>query len=299
MNTNIEISPTGSLLVFKHGYSADFVRTTLQDNNLRGLYIFAQLPSEKLESLSFLNEFGFLKSLSISTINDQDWSFLAGLTNLRELSISTTGQNQIDLSKQQKLTSLSLQWRKGKISNLENCHTIKSLCLIDFNEEDFYPIEKLTTLEELTIKTSGVRSLNGLQKLSRLKKLHLGNCKKLSKLTDFQSLTQLASLSFESCPQVESYTELANLPSLKKLEFIDCKNVNTIKFIENLHSLEQLNLLGNTNILDGDLEPALKIPSVLYTHRQHYNVKISNPSNDLLNKKNRQKIRDAFKGADL
>ena len=95
MNREIEISQYGSLLVFKQGYTPEFVQTVIHERNLKGLRIFAHLGADRLSNLSFLYEYSFLEALDITSVDDYDFSFLSSLKGLKELSISVEGKNEI------------------------------------------------------------------------------------------------------------------------------------------------------------------------------------------------------------
>lgn len=295
MNTEIEISPYGSLLVYRKEYSLNDVKTIIKEHKLRGLRIFAQLKNDRLPNLDFLSDYSFLEVLDITSVDDSSFNFLHKLEKLKELTISVPGDNIIDLSYQTNLESLIIEWRKNKILGLEKCNKIRTLCLIDYTEKDFMPVSSLLSLEDLKVKTAIVNNLNGLVKLTNLKSILLGNCKKLKSLDGIADLKNVTSLSFDLCPLIENYDELGNLPNLENLQLTDCNSVSSIRFIERLSALKKLSLLGNTDILDGDLIPAKKIKEVFYKDRKHYNIRIENNNYDSLLKNNLNKIKGLFK----
>lgn len=293
MESNIEISPFGNNLMFKSGYNKDFVFTILQERNLDGIKINTRW--ENITDLSFLSEYEFLESLDVVGVGDFNFSFLISLKKLKKLSISIEGNNVIDLSNQTNLESLSLHWRKGKILGLEQCVKITSLCLVNYSEKDFIPISSLLSLEDLKVKTALINSCDGLMSLTKLKSILLGNCKKLSSLDGLGNLKNTTSIAFDLCPQIKNYDEIVNLHKLENLQITDCKGVDSIKFIDSLVRLKKLSLLGNTDILDGDLVPAKKVKEVFYKHRKHYNVTIENKEYDSLVKSNLNKLKGLFK----
>ncbi|RAV97598.1 hypothetical protein [Pseudochryseolinea flava] len=295
MNNGIEISPYGSLLVYKKGYTAEEVLSIIRQHNLRGLRIFAQLKDDRLPDLDFLSEYNFLEALDITSVDDSSFSFLDKLGNLKHLTVNCPGQNIIDLSKQTELETLTLHWRKGKIFGLEKCNRINSLCLVDYTEEDFKPVASLLNLEDLKVKTALITTCRGLENLTKLKSILLGNCKKLSEIDGLKDLKRLIHLSFDLCPQIRNYTPLRYLINLETLQIVDCKGVSSIRFIENLPALKRILLLGNTDVLDGDLMPARNIKEVFYKHRKHYNATIENKDKDNLVKSNVEKIKGLFK----
>jgi Leucine-rich repeat (LRR) protein len=295
MNREIEIAPYAPLLIYKQGYTLEFVRSIIQERNLEGLRIFAHLKDDRLKDLDFLKEYTFLNRLDIASVDDYDFSFLLLLKGLKRLSINIEGKNRIDLSDQINLENLAIEWRNGKIFGLENCQNLTSLCLINFKEEDFIAIESIIKLKELNIKTASVRTCNGLENLTALENLSLGYCENLKSIHQINGKQNLKSLSIEACSKIEDYESLEDLPNLQNLELIDCKGIKSIGFISRFPSLKKLSLLGNTDILDGDMTPATKVEELFYKHRKHYNVKIENKKADALEKKNMEKLKESFK----
>jgi hypothetical protein len=194
-NSNIEISPFGSLLVYKKGYTPQFVFETIQQQNLNGLRIFIQFKEDKLSDLEFLTDYSFLGTLDITSVDDYNFNFLSALNGLKKLSINVHGKNPIDLSNQKNLESLTINWRKG-IKGIDQCQNLKKLCLVDFKEADLLAIKELKNLEELLIKTATIKYLNGLESLKLLAKIVIGNCKNL---TSIRAIDGLTSLSYLEC----------------------------------------------------------------------------------------------------
>ena len=290
MREEIEVSPYNNMLGYRKGYTASFVKDTIDKRKLAGLMIFDHL--DRLDSLSFLKDYGFLKKLNIDSINDQDFGFLKYLTDLDHLRIglSVKESNVIDLSNQQNLESLDIKWRKGKIIGLEKCQNLTSLCLVDFKEVDFSAVTQLIKLKELIVKTSAIRTVNGLSSFPLLENLVLGNCRSLKSIEDIAGLKNLISLEIDLCSKIEDYSSIGSLTKLKNLGLLDCKGVNSIKFVEGLKYLQKLSLLGTTDVLDGDMKPAKNVKNVFYYHRKHYNLKIENKEHDQLIKSNLEKI---------
>lgn len=295
MRKEIEISPYGSLLVYKREYTIEDVRSIIEEKKLKGLRIFAQLKDDRIPNLDFLGKYTFLEGLDITSVDDSSFIFLNNLVNLKSLTINVIGRNTIDLSHQANLENLTIQWRKGKIIGLENCTTITSLCLIDYAENDFTPIASLSNLEDMRVKTASIKSCYGIKNLTKLKNVLLANCRQLSELNELEKLKNLVSLSFDMCPQVKNYNQIGYLLNLEYLQIANCKEVSSINFIERLSHLKRLSLLGNTNISDGNLMPAKKIKEVFYKHRQHYNAVVENKNYDALEKNNIEKIKTSFR----
>ena len=257
---NIEISQNGNLLIYKPGYTADFVSWAIEGHQLDGLRIWTDPLVEPPEDLGFLREYSFLKALDVTSVYDYPFDFLADLPHLQKLSINIEGSKEIDLVQQTELESLVLKWRSGKVKNLERCTKLRYLSLIGFREVDLSPIRSLRTIRNLRIKTGSVKTLSGIDQFLELHHVLLGNCKSLETLNAVSSLTKLRSLEVDTCPKIEDWEALTDLPGLEYLRMTNCKNVRSIKFLESLPSLKKIVLNGNTKVVDGNLAPAKAVP---------------------------------------
>jgi hypothetical protein len=272
---NIKISHYGNLLEYQDNYSPEQIKNLIERYNLNGLRIFSHLSDEMLEDINFLADCPFLETLGISTRQDYNLDFLKNLKNLKGLNISVSLDNPkqlIDLSEQKRLESFSIQWRKN-IKSLENCQRLKEICLIEFKEKDFLIIASLTSLQKISIKTGSIKSLDGLENMHSLRLLEIGNCRYLTSIATINGLVSLRKLVIEACSKIGDYNSLINLPNLESLTLRNCNSINSIKFIDNFPNLKELNIVGNTNIFDGDIKPALRINKVIVSHKKHYNVK--------------------------
>jgi hypothetical protein len=285
MGSKIEISPDGSLLVYKKGYSKEFIIKTIKEKGLWGLRIFAVLNEDRLSDIGFLKDYGFLEALGVTSVNDLDFSSLSALDRLRELTIDVQGTNKIDLRNQVNLGSLGLGWRKN-IRGIECCKNLKELVVWDYKEPDLLPLQTLDNLEKLEVKTGSIKNLKGLKDLGSLRLIRLGNCRSLKSISDLNGLKNLRLIEIESCTKIQDYESLTDLPALEELRIINSKGIRSIRFIKNFPALKTLCLSGNTNVLDGDMMPASQVGDVISSHRRHYNLKIENSRVDAIIKQN-------------
>ncbi len=290
----IQISPIGNFLIYNKAYTPKQVEKIIKDKNFNGLRIFAQLQADRIDGFDFLNEYNFLEGLEIASRDDYDYNFLKSLTKLKHLNLQNQGTSQIDLSFQNNLEVLSLQWRNN-IVGIENCKKLKRLCLVDFKANNLEFVKDLISLEELKIATSTIKNLDGITNCVLLKLLILGNCKSLNSIKSINHLSMLKELEIDRCQKIQDYNLLTDLPNLECLQLTDCKDIQSIQFIRNFPKLKKLVMLGNTNVLDTDIKPARDIEEVIYSHRNHYNIKIENKKNDELIKQNLEKIKNSFK----
>jgi hypothetical protein len=288
---DFEITEYGNMLMYRKGYTADFVNKTIKENNLSGLRIFDHL--DRLDTLSFLSDYTFLEKLSIDCAYDQDYSFLSRLSNLKDLSIGGDSRvkNPIDLSALVNLEYLGLYWRKNKIKGIEKCSNISSLSLIYFKESDLSAIKSLTNIKSLMVKISPIKSLDGFASLDSIEKIKIVNCRNLNDINVLHGCSNLTSADFDLCPNLEDFEPLRGTSKLKSLSLIDCKRTKSIKFVNDIE-LDILIMGGSTDIVDGDLIPAKKIKDVRYDHRPHYNIKIANEEHEARRKANLQMVKD-------
>ena len=256
MKETIEISPFGNNLIYRNFYDRNFIETTINERHLSGLKINTRW--ENLLNLDFLSEYDFLESLEIVGRGNIDFGFLDNLTRLKILTISVTSSSAINLSKLSKLEDFTVLWDKGDIFGLELCESLRSLCLVNYMNSSLVPISIIRNLKSLEIKTSSIKSLKGIEKLSNLSYLLLGNCVKLKDIQNLENLSMLTDIIFDICPNVYDYDIIKFLSKLEHIEIIDCNDVKGIEFIKNMPNLKNIQILGNTKI--GGNAPNRELP---------------------------------------
>jgi Leucine-rich repeat (LRR) protein len=266
----------GNLLTYNKAFSIDYIRETIEKKSLDGLFIHDVL--DPLPSLDFLKDFTFLTHLRVHPIDDQDYSFLRHLTNLRSLSIgeSVTNTHEIDLIAQTNLIYLGLHWRKN-IKGLENCRKLESLMLTEFKEKDLSVIRKVPTIRELDIRTSSIKEMAGVEDCQSLESVSLGPCRSLLSISALNHHPNLKSIELEACNKISDYEKLTDLPVLEKLSITNCK-IPSIQFITHIPSLKKLIMVGGTEVMNGDMGPVANVPEVQYSNRPHYNIPFPPPN---------------------
>lgn len=151
-----------------------------------------------------------------------------------------------------------LYWNKNYI-NVFEVKTLKTLVLVSFKEKDLSKLSNLINLNSLEIYGGSFTSLVGVQNLSHLETLSLGN---ISNLHDTSSLSlirkNLKTLSVCRCQKLIDWSFIAELPNLIKLT-INNKNNNYINEIYSLSKIEELHLTNPPHL---DLEKILNLPSL-------------------------------------
>jgi Leucine-rich repeat (LRR) protein len=281
--SDIKISPYNNLLEYQKGYTSQIIEEIILEHVLDGLRIFDDL--DPVDSIDFLNECGFLRKLSISTVHDFGFKYLFKMPNLSFLHSGVRGNKSlIDLRNQINLENLILQWQTNTVG-FEKCKKLKNLVIWDFKEKNLLKIKGATNLEILHIKTSSIKSLEGIENLANLKKLCLGNCRRLKSIKAINGLKNLEEIDLDSCSNIQDYASLTQLPAFKKLFLWSSKTIDSFKFLNNFPALEQVGV--RVNAIDGDISPLKRIKRLNYNHLKHYNEKVPTPWADELAKINR------------
>jgi hypothetical protein len=237
----------GNLLIYRKGYTPEFIKETIRLKKLDGLEVHDFLPPEKINDFSFLEKLVFLEKLSIVAHNDIDFSFLLKLEKLLLLEISCFGIKEINLSSQINLKDLSICWRKN-IIGLENCRKLEILFLEEYHEKDLLNFSFANKLRKLGIKSSKLQSLNGIKHFKEIREVSIGGCYRLKHIKDIDGLKTLKKLEFNSCKKIIDLHELSELPQLENLTLNNCGEIKPSDFLINLWRKNKLTLLCRTKI---------------------------------------------------
>jgi hypothetical protein len=99
-----------------------------------------------------------------------------------------------------------------------------------------------------------------------------GSC--LSKLQHITAIAELANGELETldckvCRKIADHDEVRRVPTLIELRFNDCGQIPNIQFLNDLPNLTGFRFV-DTNVLDGDLTPCLRLDSVGFFGKKHY-----------------------------
>jgi len=114
------------------------------------------------------------------------------------------------------------------------------------------------------------------ERFSKLKRLELHCCIKLQNDNFIDLLSEeLEILHVHTSKKFQFNDKLIKLKNLKVLRLNDCAPIENLNFLNNFPKLQDFRFV-NTNILDGNLKPILKHPtikSVGFMNKRHYNIK--------------------------
>lgn len=246
----------------------------IQENQVAKVLIIA-------EDISFLRQCPSIKSVKIIppySASKFDYSPLYDMPNLQELNCQTiygpkdSLKAEVDYSHFSSLRDVYARGVKGHL-NLESVKGLQHLYL-----GQGQPASKTLTgfdfsaLTELNLCQSSIRSLDGIEKASCLRKLNLSYCRALENVTALTSIGEtLTSLEIESCGKIKDFSCLNNLPNLENLVLFGANTLPDLSFLINMPNLKSFRF--TMNVLDGDVALCRNIPYVYCKNRKHYNLK--------------------------
>lgn len=235
------------------------------------------------ESIEFITQCPSLKEVVIlpaSSAQDHfDYSPLYDMPYLRRLGCPTeygeeVGKKNttvIDLSRIYGLEKLSIAFRGQK--NYTKIPTLKDLSLTNCKwHQDLKDVCRETDLHQLSIWTSSIKTLDGIEQAKNIESVDL---EMLRSLTDASALEKIGSslkvLVINTCPKLKDFSFLHSLPNLERMVLVGNQEIPDLSFLDNMPKLECLTFMMNA--LDGDLTRCLKIPYASCKNRRHYNLK--------------------------
>lgn len=221
-----------------------------------------------LENLKYLT---FIKELSIDSGSYVDVESLYLLNELESLWINNENEGEeIDLTRLKSLKKLIVSNTCKKLKGLFFLSNLETLKLQKFKENDlssFTHMENLTALELVQAK---ITSLNGIEKMSKLKCLTLFYSPSLISIENIKSLKDLEYLALRVCKKIQKYDAFKYLNKLKQLSISDCSPIANLDFVRNLTNLEWFGLV-DTNVIDGKIDLLVKVPEHGYTNKRNFN----------------------------
>ena len=158
----------------------------------------------------------------------------------------------------------------------------------------FINISKLNKLKYASFTQCNIKDLSGIEAFQDLGGLYFSHCRSLTNIDGIEILPDLNTVWLSSCPKLSMIGVLAKAKSLKKLvienvrncdfSFLkelknlvclgldNCGSIPSASFINELPNLKTFTFC-NTNILDGDLTPCMRLKFAHTLDKRHYNLK--------------------------
>ena len=253
-------------------YSKEF----FEENDIEYLRLSVRGTGWKVEDLSKLREFPFLRGIDIITVGQTiDLSPLSELIDLETLHVDCVPKKNFDLSVFKNLNDLIVECYSPKIVGIEDLLNLRYLNIDKYRSTNLQFINSLR-LEQLHVISRSVQSLEGIERLSHLKELELHGCTQLSDISQLSYNEELTHLLLSSCNKLG---RIDHLPaSLKSLFIENCKAIENCKFVHSLNNLESFFFTGESSFIDGDLSPIANLEGLkrlFVRNRRHYNKRFN------------------------
>jgi hypothetical protein len=184
--------------------------------------------------------------------------------------------DEVDLGRLPLLQKLLVSVDQPRFGHFARARSLRGLTLISEDLQDLTPVADLSTLEQLTVADSRLRSLKGIEGLSGLRELALISLP-LESLDELSSLTALEDLTLHRLSRVRSIREIARLP-IRRLMIDGLPKLDDLDVIDRLTSLESLELSAKTlpapatlaglkELRSFVIESANSIPSLAFIRR--------------------------------
>jgi hypothetical protein len=204
----------------------------------------------------------------------KDLAPLHDLPNLRRLAISYS-EAPLDPQRMPAIERLSCDWTAGRAGILQAV-TLRELALRNFKPRtsDLQPLSDLTNLEVLGLTQGTISSLNGIERLSRLRRLELHSQRHLSDIRALAaSEAPIEFLHMDRCPRVTDHGVVQHLPALQVLRMHRCGTISNLGFVRSSRSLRSFRFL-DTDVADGDLSPLKGLADVCFTEKKHFSHRV-------------------------
>ncbi len=246
---------------------------TLDDLSSFPNLLYLTVEADHLKDISALKSFPDLLGLYLDGCKDlTDYSALMSLTQLEELSISSSQLKTIDFIKQMpNLTYLIIEESQVQdINALTSCPMLTNLILNEnYKIADHSPIGELNNLAYLTLKFHQNATLPSFRNLTGLTYLSLDNVNDISPLRDAVNITTLV---LKHCGS-EHLDVLTAMPKLSWLKIDDFWGLTeSLAPLTQLPSLEELDISG-TDVF-GNMEEIFSIPTLKYLYMDDCQVGI-------------------------
>lgn len=214
----------------------------------------------KFDNLNFLKPYNldFIESIDILSDSVKDFE---GLYSLRKLIRINSQNSKIDYTKFDNLKSIALETvDKYSLEKISLLTKLERLGLYNkYAEIDLSILSKNTSLKQLEIRGSKLKSLKGLENFKDLELLGLFHNRSLTSLEGIsKDHVKLRKIEIYSAPKLfEVNNYLGNLQNLTFLQ-LDSKRVDSFGFINSLNKLELLSIHN----LVCDVEDGNKVPLI-------------------------------------
>lgn len=222
--------------------------------------------------ISFVPAIPGIHGVDLISDSVTDVSPVFQMAGLKTLSLYCKAKTAGDFLKLKKLESIGLQWRPAYHS-VFGLRSLQRINVLGFPHVDLTCWARNKRLTFLSLSSSSLQSLFGIERFPSVKTLHLYRCRNLNSLQALADSPAIQSLHLAQCPGVDDLSPIARLRELKILEIEDCHAIRSVAPLAQCKKLQRLQIAGNTTVVDGDFSPLMtlvELKDVLLAHRKHY-----------------------------
>lgn len=157
------------------------------------------------------------------------------------------------------------------IININCCKNISILNICGYKDKDLDIFSNLIKIKQLTINSSSIKSLKGIEKLNSLECLTLENLRSIKDISHIFNLKNLKQLTIDTCSKIYDYDALSGLENIEEIDISNNRDIKDLKFLPNLKKLKLFRMGESSNVVDGNLSYTDNIEKAYFPRRKHYN----------------------------
>jgi len=152
-------------------------------------------------------------------------------------------------------------------AELPNLEEVKYLWFVSrVNQKMFEAACRVPNLEGLFVKWSGIKSINALRILKKIRHLRLGGSSQIESVGVLGEMDSLVTLDLQQLNKISDFSVLSKLTSLEGLGLDGgmwtAQKIDTLKPLANLRNLKYLTLI-NTRLKDKSFDPLLNLTELV------------------------------------
>ena len=188
----------GKVLIPRTAWSNDY-ENLLRETGIRALRL-SYSAGFRGESIDFLGDLTFLKSIEIYSFDVRDLSAINHLKQLEVVGLEVKAVNGISFATLPLRVAL-VRWCKDISSLLESEH-LEHMNIQNYPYPDLRPLRKLSQLRHISITSRKLASLIGLESLPLVRCIDLYNCPSLVSIVEAREKESVKRIEVEACQHI-------------------------------------------------------------------------------------------------
>lgn len=232
-----------SIRFYGHYQSSFDCKTLLKIPNIKALWLDCLLKVDNLEALT---ELKYLRRLSLGVFELKETEIFQAnnLNSLNALIIGTTRTKALNLQYLENYNHLSYLTICGHTKNIEVIGKLAELEYIGLNSISKVPLNflnKLKKLKSLHLVLGGRENLNEIEE-NEIETLEINRVRAFNSLNNISTFKKLKTLLIEDQKQLNELHFDKEISTLKDFNLINCKTFKSLTGLEKLSQLKQLRI---------------------------------------------------------